>query len=188
MLQTSKTGDGKIHHVVNKKNNVKLKNKRMVNKSKSLNFRKPKTRSIYDVNFVLDDYESFYDELIDDNSHGAGYVVSRNKRFGLTINTFTNELHYPYRNESLDNKVSAFQSFVVNNYKKMKDKHLIKNRLEKEFADEVKNKTVIFIKFEDALIIGHCDPKRLVETGRDKSEYIDWFNKHVINVLDILRL
>lgn len=188
MLQTPMTGDGKIHIVVNKKNNVKLKNKSMVKKSRSLNFRKPKTRSIYDVNFILDDYESFYDELIDDNSYGDGYVVAQNKKFGLTINTFTNELHYPYRNEGLDNKVSAFQSFVVNNFREMQDRHLIKNRLEKEFSDELKNKTVIFIKFEDALIIGHCDPKRLVETGRGKSEYIDWFNKHVINVLDILRL
>lgn len=188
MLQTPMTGDGNILHVVNKKEMLNLKNQIMVTKSRSLNFRKPKTRSIYDVNFILNDYESFYDELIDDNSYGAGYVVARNKKFGLTINTFTNELHYPYRNESLDNKVSAFQSFVVNNYRKMKDKHLIKNRLKKEFYDELKNKTVIFIKFEDALIIGHCDPKRLVETGRDKSEFIDWFNKHVINVLDILRL
>ena len=187
MLQTPKTGDGKIHHVVNKKNNVKLKSRSMVKKSRSLNFRKPKTRGIYDVKFILDDYESFYDELVVDNS-SDGYVVARNRKFGLTINTFTNELHYPYRNESLDNKVSAFQSFVVNNFRKMKDRHLIKNRLAKEFSDELKNKTVIFIEFEDSLLIGHCDPKRLVETGRDKSEYLDWFNKHVINVLDILRL
>lgn len=186
MLQTQKTGDGKIHHVVNKKEMLNLKNQIMVKKSRSLNERH-QNRSNQEVKSILEDYELFYEELLEDNS-SYGYVVARNRRFGLTVNTFTDELHYPYRNESLDNKVSVYQSLVVNNYRKMKDKHLIKNRLKKEFSDELKNKTVFFVNFEDSLLIGHCDPNRLVETGRDKSEYIDWFNKHVINVLDILRL
>lgn len=186
MLQTPMTGDGNILHVVNKKEMLNLKNQIMVKKSRSLNV-KPQNRNNQEVKSILDDYESFYEELLEDNS-SYGYVIVRNGRFGLTVNTFIDELHYPYRNESLDNKVSVYQSFVVNNYRKMKDKHLIKNRLEKEFSDELKNKTVFLVKFEDSLLIGHCDPKRLVETGRDKSEYIDWFKKHVINVLDILRL
>lgn len=186
MLQTKKTGDGKIHHVVNKKEMLNLKNQIMVKFSRSLNV-KPQNRNNQVVKSILEDYESFYEELLEDNS-SYGYVVARNRRFGLTVNTFTDELHYPYKNENLDNKVSVYQSFVVNNYRKMKDKHLIKNRLEKEFSDELQNKTVFFVNFEDSLLIGHCDPKRLVETGRDKSEFIDWFNKHVINVLDILRL
>ncbi len=84
------------------------------------------------------------------------------------------------------NRKQAFQAFSIINYKEYENKNTIKQLLDKEFSDELENKTTWIYENGNFIAYVNIDPECLVDNKLNETKLIAWFEKHITGVKKIV--
>lgn len=175
-LLFSKEGREFVNSILEKKPKVRKKGTRdnRVEKEKE---DKPKQKGFKER------YESVCNNAIKNNKKEP-YTIYNHKPLGLLINV--------YGKKSFKNNV-AYQSISITGYKDYPNKEKIEEMLKTEFSGEKENNTVRFYPENNDKIqyyaIININQNCLDKNGElIKTELIDWFEKHVQNLINGIEL